>query len=511
LQALNIKTPNTMFNKIRNLFHDDTDAAELEPKTPQTGAPKAQVMRDIPQASATASRDLSEGMSSENTGTPQYDGNLHAAFAYLQDYVSARLDNYFTPTANAQFPRTPQYDGSESSAFTTFVAQRQPDETQLIAVLLALVPQVYPNFLDSLVAQKLPKGASDFMEFGGIRGTQHRGILPTGETLLFILAGNDFKKRLDLLERIRHDSFFNQEHIVSIEAPKSGEPLMSGRLALEGELTEWLLTDTLAMPKLSLEFPAQHIFTELTWDDLVLDSRTATQIDDIKHWLEHSPTFMIDWGMNKKVKPGYRALFYGPPGTGKTLTATLLGKFSGMDVFRIDLSMVVSKYIGETEKNLSNLFERAENKNWILFFDEADALFGKRTGVRDAHDKYANQEVAYLLQRIENYPGLVILASNFRSNIDEAFMRRFQSAIYFPMPKPAERLALWQKLMPPQLGLAADIDLTKIAYEHELSGSNIINIIQHCSLNVLSQGQMEMRKSVLNDGIIREKIKISGG
>ena len=484
-----------MFNKIRNLFQNDTDAAELEQKIPQT-------LREIPQAAATASRDLSEE-------TPQYDGNLHAAFGYLQSYVLARLDNYFTPTANVAFPRTPQYDASESSAFTTFIKQRQPDETQLIAVLLALVPQVYPNFLDALVQQKLPKGASDFMEFGGIRGTQHRGILPTGETLLFILTGNDFEARVALLKRIRHDSFFNQEHIVSIEAPKSGEPLMSGRLALEGELTEWLLTDTLAMPKLSMEFPAQHIFTELTWDDLVLDSRTASQIDDIKHWLEHSPTFMLDWGMHKKVKPGYRALFYGPPGTGKTLTATLLGKFSGMDVFRIDLSMVVSKYIGETEKNLSNLFERAENKNWILFFDEADALFGKRTGVRDAHDKYANQEVAYLLQRIENYPGLVILASNFRSNIDEAFMRRFQSAIYFPMPKPAERLALWQKLMPPQLGLAEDIDLTKIAYEHDLTGSNIINIIQHCSLNVLSQNQTEMSKSVLNDGIIREKIKIS--
>ncbi len=499
-----------MFNKIRNLFHDDTNAAELEQKTPQTDAPKVQTLREIPQASATASRDLSEETPHASGLINQYDGNLHAAFGYLQSYVLVRLDNYFGTTPSTPMPTPPQYDAAESSAFTTFIKQRQPDETQLISVLLALVPQVYPNFLDALVQQKLPKGASDFMEFGGIRGTQHRGILPTGETLLFILTGNDFEARVALLKRIRHDSFFNQEHIVSIEAPKSGEPLMSGRLALEGELTEWLLTDTLAMPKLSMEFPAQHIFTELTWDDLVLDNRTASQIDDIKHWLAYSPTFMLDWGMHKKVKPGYRALFYGPPGTGKTLTATLLAKFSGMDVFRIDLSMVVSKYIGETEKNLSNLFERAENKNWILFFDEADALFGKRTGVRDAHDKYANQEVAYLLQRIENYPGLVILASNFRSNIDEAFMRRFQSAIYFPMPKPAERLALWQKLMPPQLGLAGDIDLTKIAYEHELSGSNIINIIQHCSLSVLSQNQTEMSKSVLNDGIIREKIKISG-
>ena len=131
--------------------------------------------------------------------------------------------------------------------------------------------------------------------------------------------------------------------------------------------------------------------------------------------------------MRKRVKPGYRALFHGPPGTGKTLTATLLGKHTGRPVFRIDLSRVVSKYIGETEKNLSRLFDKAEHKDWILFFDEADALFGKRTEIRDAHDKYANQEVAYLLQRIESYAGLVILATNQRGNIDEAFLRRFQA------------------------------------------------------------------------------------
>jgi SpoVK/Ycf46/Vps4 family AAA+-type ATPase len=118
------------------------------------------------------------------------------------------------------------------------------------------------------------------------------------------------------------------------------------------------------------------------------------------------------------------------------------------DVFRIDLSMVVSKFIGETEKNLSQLFEHSKSKDWILFFDEADALFGKRTNIRDAHDKYANQEVAYLPQRIENHDGLVILASNFKANIDEAFIRRFQSVIYFPLPGPEERFGIWQKAFP---------------------------------------------------------------
>src|SRR6185436_18277436 len=134
--------------------------------------------------------------------------------------------------------------------------------------------------------------------------------------------------------------------------------------------------------------------------DLVLHPNTFKHIREIENWLLYNDT-LWQWGIGKKLKPGYRALFHGPPGTGKTLTATLLGKYTGRPVFRIDLSRVVSKYIGETEKNLASLFDKAEHKDWILFFDEADALFGKRTEIRDAHDKYANQEVSYLLQRIE--------------------------------------------------------------------------------------------------------------
>ena len=145
---------------------------------------------------------------------------------------------------------------------------------------------------------------------------------------------------------------------------------------------------------------------------------------------------MNDWGMAPKLRPGYRSLFYGPPGTGKTMTACLLGKSTGRDVYKVDLSLVVSKYIGETEKNLARVFDQAQHKGWILFFDEADALFGKRSETRDAHDRYANQEVSFLLQRIETFDGIAILASNQRENLDDAFTRRFESIIYFPMPRP---------------------------------------------------------------------------
>ena len=155
--------------------------------------------------------------------------------------------------------------------------------------------------------------------------------------------------------------------------------------------------------------------------------------------------------MSKTHQARLPGLVLGPPGTGKTLTATLLGKHTGKDVFRIDLSRVVSKYIGETEKNLSRLFDKAENKDWILFFDEADALFGKRTDIRDAHDKYANQEVAYLLQRIERLQRSGDPRDQPAANIDEAFLRRLQSIVQFPMPRPEERYEIWRKTFPSQI------------------------------------------------------------
>ena len=200
-------------------------------------------------------------------------------------------------------------------------------------------------------------------------------------------------------------------------------------------------------------------------------------------------------------------MFYGSPGTGKTLTACLLGKHTGRDVYRIDLSMVVSKYIGETEKNLSLLFDKAANKDWILFFDEADAIFGKRTNVRDAHDKYANQEVSYLLQRIEGHPGLVILASNFKSNIDTAFTRRFQTIIEFQSPTPDERIKLWQNNLPAGIPLEEAVNLRDLSRRYDITGANIVNIIQYACLKTLENASEEIRLEYLLGGIKKEYLK----
>lgn len=396
-----------------------------------------------------------------------------------------------------------------NTEYSKFIETYPLSTNEQIVLLLALAPHAEPYFLNKIIAEVLPQGGN-FPEIGGIKDANNRYIYPTGETAIFILAGYDVEKRLEAQKLFSSEHLFHKKGILRLESVKDGEPETTGRLILDQEYIELFLHGRVSTPKFSSDFPAERVTTTLEWDDLVLPTSTLRQIEEINNWIQHHNTMLNDWGMARHIKPGFRALFFGPPGTGKTLTATLLGKHTGekeKEVFRIDLSMIISKYIGETEKNLSKLFDKAQDKDWILFFDEADALFGKRTGVRDAHDKYANQEVSYLLQRVEVYPGLVILASNFKTNIDDAFMRRFQAVINFSLPKAQERLVLWQKIIPSAISLAPDIDLPRIAAKYEFSGSNIVNVIQYCCIKILSLKTNVISSAILQEGIDRELLK----
>jgi hypothetical protein len=260
-------------------------------------------------------------------------------------------------------------------------------------------------------------------------------------------------------------------------------------------------------PRFSFEFPARRIETQLEWTDLVLAPEPLQQVREIQLWLRHKDTFLRDWDMARKYSPGYATLFYGPPGTGKTMTATLLGKATDREVYRIDLSAVISKYIGETEKNLARIFDLAESRNWILFFDEADSLFGKRGRISDARDRYANQDVSFLLQRLEEFDGLSILASNLKSNIDEAFMRRFQSVIFFPFPPPPLRLRLWKQAIPPQAKLEEKVDLNRFAERYKLTGAAIMDIVRYASLLTIDRKENVLREKDILEGIRRSLLK----
>jgi SpoVK/Ycf46/Vps4 family AAA+-type ATPase len=178
-----------------------------------------------------------------------------------------------------------------------------------------------------------------------------------------------------------------------------------------------------------------------------------------------------------------------------------------MDVYRIELSSVVSKYIGETEKNLETIFQQAENRQWILFFDEADALFGKRSDTQSSNDRHANQEVAYLLQRIEEFPGVVILATNLKSNIDDAFLRRFQSMIFFPVPDPLQRQILWEKALNKSEYVASEVDVKELSKSYELAGGSIINVIRYAAIASLRNGSQLITQKDLLAGVAKEQRK----
>lgn len=419
---------------------------------------------------------------------------------YLKNVLIIRLNAYVNQDSEVDMALPLVITEQDTDLVSMFIVNNRLSFEEIIFLLLALAPHIQPNFFDAILQEYLPQGG-DFLEFGGVRGQHHRGILPTGETVLFVLAGNDLEKRLALYDLFSSAHFFAREHIIHLEEVSTGEPRLSGRLILNAEYVELFTTGTISPPRYGSHFPAQQLETNLVWDDVILPAETRRQIQDIEHWITHYPTLRQDEHLKRYLKPGYRALFYGPPGTGKTLTATLLGKFTGRAVFRVDLSLVVSKYIGETEKNLGQLFDKAQSKNWILFFDEADALFGKRTETRDAHDRYANQEVAYLLQKIEEFDGLVILASNLKSNIDPAFARRFQTIVHYPIPNTQERLLLWEKYWPATVPVDANVNFKELADRYELTGAGIVNVIQLSLLRMLGHGQDVIQLSTLTESI----------
>jgi hypothetical protein len=224
---------------------------------------------------------------------------------------------------------------------------------------------------------------------------------------------------------------------------------------------------------------ARRIERVYRWDDLILPADALAQLRELRHRAGQRERVLVEWGFDAVLAlgRGICALFAGPSGTGKTMAADVLAGELELDLYKIDLATVVSKYIGETEKNLERVFAAAESANAVLFFDEADAIFGKRSEVRDAHDRYANIEIAYLLQRMEQYDGIAILATNLRENLDEAFLRRLHFIIEFPMPDEAHRERMWRQFLPRRAPVDASIDYPFLARQFRLAGGNIKNIV----------------------------------
>lgn len=422
---------------------------------------------------------------------------------WLVKYISNRLEAYFDINKNFETPEAPNLK-AYNSKYSNFIIKNKLNEIERLFIVTTLAlhfkPQVFDKFL---IKNKVLN--KRFTEFGGKIDESKSIFVPTLETIAFIVYGESFESRFLLHSFFEEDHIFKKENILELYSDNSNNYFLSNFIRLKEEYFQLFTIGSTFKPNYSINFPANEISSPLSWDELILNKSTFDEVTIVNTWIENKDEIKNNKLLNKKINKGYKCLFYGPPGTGKTLTASLIGKKNNKPVYRIDLSQVVSKYIGETEKNLANIFDVAENKDWILFFDEAESLFSKRTGVSDSKDKHANQQTAYLLQRVENFNGLIILATNLKPNIDLAFSRRIQSVINFPIPNVNDREKLWINALKNISDLPLPF-IREISKLYEISGGVIKNVIQYAWLVSKKSKQEISKKNILN-GIRRELAK----
>ncbi len=376
-------------------------------------------------------------------------------------------------------------------------------EFEQIGVALCLAPMLAPDMLEQAFKEEA-KNESSSSSLGGIPGQQHRGLFATGETLAHFYCNGDLQKRIDLIRSL--PAYLSEpEALLHIEAAPPGEPFLSGKLALSNYCRNaYSGYGILYEQRISQLNLGGFIHSNLELEDLVLPAEVLESLEEITDWEFYFDKEKKPARFARRMKKGLKVLFYGKPGTGKSETASILGKRFNRQIYRIDLAQVVSKYIGETEKNLSRVFELAESRDWILFFDEGDALFGRRTSINSSNDRYANQETAYLLQRIEDFDGILIVSSNSIENIDSAYQRRFHIMVEFSMPDQFTRSQIWEKLLNE---LGTEIRLSPEEWDHlaltDLSGGNITNVVQYAYLKTFRKKQ-PITFPILKSGIVRE-------
>ena len=396
---------------------------------------------------------------------------------WLSKLINHRLESHFSRDEIILNQIVAPELSAVESKYAKFLIECRLDEIERLIVVCCLATDYHSQVFDKFLIKN--KGLDKrFTEFGGKIDEKNSRFLPTLETIFFIFFGKNFESRFKMQFIFDESHVFNKLNIIQFSNKNENDSLMSRTVTLSHEILQLITVGTKFKPDYSTNFPAKLLKTELDWKDLVLNPIIMDEVQNINTWLKYKGEINTNKELRKKINKGYKCLFYGPPGTGKTLTTSLIGKSNQKDVYRIDLSQVVSKYVGETEKNLAQIFNIAENKDWILFFDEAESLFSKRTSVGDSKDKFANQQTAYLLQRVEDYNGLIILATNLKPNIDMAFSRRIQSVINFSIPGLVERRVLWKNALNGISEISKE-NIEAFAKDYKISGGSIKNVIQY--------------------------------
>jgi len=394
---------------------------------------------------------------------------------------------------------------SNATLYGNFISNMGFSNLERGILIIALAIYFKPVVFDDLLKFAKDNQFSD-TRFGGIIGSSQSSFIPTGETIVFLLTNGSLVERLEIMRVLSHENRLFSDGILDIKYSenKNLNLISFAVIELTNDYKNLFLFGKIDKPNYSVQFPASLISTNSEWSDLVVSETLHAEISDIEKWIKHESYIKSHPILGKKIKRGYKVIFYGPPGTGKSMVAGLIGKKFDIDVYRIDVSQLSSKYIGETEKNIENLFKQAKNKNWILFFDEGETLFSKRANSGQGNEKYSNQQIGFLLQKIEDYEGLVILATNLKGSIDDAFFRRFQKMIYFEPPDFESRLILWNKAIDDVLILSSDINLKRISKEYEVVGGQIINVVKQLLIKQLSSSSGHVSEKIFIDCLVSE-------
>ncbi len=429
--------------------------------------------------------------------------SLQTDIIWLEKLIKSKVDDF----NNGISPTQSEFDfielENQEDYYSRLVLHFNLTNLQRAIFIVSFCTSYYPVVFDPLleIYVKYPQRTN----FGGFVKNNQKEFIPTIETCIFLFGINTIEDRKLIFFEFEGSSLLIKNGLIKLMFRDGIVSLNQQIFNIGSDYLNFILTGEMSVPDFSSEFPAKRLEVHQNWSDLVLPDEVMSQLNELIKWQLHADTILYDWGFRKILKQGYRGVFFGPSGTGKSMAASLIGKELNVPVFKIDLSKLVSKYIGETEKNLDNLFSQAENKDWILFFDEAESLFSKRSsGGNGNSEKFSNQLVGYLLQRIEDYSGLIILSTNLRSQMDEAFLRRFQSFIYFPLPDVDSRLRLWKQAFQINSEIQIDFDLKEIADKYELTGGMIINVVRNILLELIDTNSKIISDKILHKSVLKE-------
>lgn len=434
--------------------------------------------------------------------------SLSEEMEWLQSLIEMRCKELFLEDETElniafEVPESPKLN--DESPYSIIINTYQLTAIDRVILALGVASAHYPSILKFFI--QIEENSSAFaIEAGGEYNKANRSFKPTFQTALFLLAGKDLSLWSHYSSQLINGSVLLKNDIIY---NRSSTEFIHGKIELDTAYLNYFLSGQKPQLDHGSYFPGRLYKSNLTMDDIILEDNVREQIKPIGHYIKALENGFFK-SNNHSFKTGFIALFYGAPGTGKTMLAGILANTYGIDMYHVDLSQVVSKYIGETEKNLEVLFNRLQGKNCMLFFDEADALFGKRSDVKDAHDRYANQEVSYLLQRIEKFDGLTILASNFENNMDDAFKRRIDVSINVIRPTEVTRESLWKHYLPKNITFENDNLLKHLAKEYSYTGSNIRNIMKNVTIALYDRNETIITHSLLSTYLMIENEKAFG-